>query len=60
MVWFSNFHRKISYTSKFDVDTSTPSCEDWKESEKIHTQRWLQNIDVVLHPDQNFKTEGSK
>lgn len=36
MVWFSNFHRKISYTSKFDVDTSTPSCEDWKESEKPH------------------------
>jgi len=44
----------------FAVDTSTPSCEDWKESERIQTQRWIQNLDVVLHPDQNFKAYDSK
>lgn len=32
----------------------------WIESEKIQTQRQIQNMDVVLHPDQNFKAEDSK
>lgn len=60
MVWFSTFYGKISCIAKFAVDTSTPSCKDWKESERIQTQRWIQNIDMVLHPDQNLKVEDYK
>lgn len=60
MVWFSTFYRKNSCIATFSVDTSTPSCEDWKDSERIHTQRWIQNTDVLLHPDWNFKVEDSK
>lgn len=39
VVWFSTFHRKTLYIAKFDVDTSTLSCKDWKELERIQTQR---------------------
>lgn len=54
------FDGKISYIAKFDVDTSIPSCEDWKESQRIQNQKWIKNIDVFFHPDQNFKAESSK
>lgn len=59
MVWFSTFRRKICYIAKLDVNNCTSPREDWKESERIQTQGCIRNIDVVLHPDQNFKAEGS-
>lgn len=50
----SYFIWKISYILKCGIETTTPWDEDWKESQRLQTPKWRQNIEVVLHPDQNF------
>lgn len=34
------------------IETAAPWDEDWKESERLQTPKWIQNM--VLHPDLHF------